>query len=181
MAQCRLTSLGDDVFSWDAAPLVGLLTYEDLEALLVFPVVIGAWLIEHHRLPAGLRSPRDLTDLLLNPPLLAEAFRECVPRMWTLVQRANEMILNSCRPKPRQTFDEIRSVELEVWQRRTTLDVFESLPRQETQSVLCHYINSWEAERQFLDDPRTRAEYDRLRDSIPDPWKLRQFVFTGSQ
>ena len=179
MDQCRLTSLGDDVYSWDAAPLIGLLTQKDLKVLLGDPAAVDAWLKERHGLPADLSSARARADLLLSPALLDKALRESVPR-----RRENDMrqmFKPSSFIMPTVTFDEDSRNHQKLWTCKTTVDVFQSLPRQENQSVLCHYINSWEAARQFLADPRTRAEYERLRRCRLDPWRLRQYVFTDSQ
>ena len=182
MAQCRLTALGDDMFSWDAAPLVALLTYEDLEGLVGDPGAVHVWLQEQRRLPAGLSTPRARADLLLNPSLLAEALCECAPEKLLSLLLAGHMAVQypeSVIP-PASYEDAVRQTQqkTDIWQ---TLAVFESLPRHGNQSVLFQCISFWESERQFLDDPSTRTEYDRLRRSLPDPWKLWQFVFTNSR
>ena len=82
--QMRLSSSGDGGFVWDAAPLMSLLTEDDLKEVLGNPEAVRAWLKRQHQLPeterpaglpADLRSPRDLCDLLLNMPLLMQTLR----------------------------------------------------------------------------------------------------------
>ena len=84
-SRMRLMPTEDGGFSWDAAPLVELLTASDLKQLLKDPGAVRAWLRRQHRLPeparpagapADPRSPRDLCDLLLNIPLLTRALLE---------------------------------------------------------------------------------------------------------
>ena len=83
-ARMRLSSSGDGGFVWDAAPLMSLLTEDDLKEVLGDPDAVRSWLRRQHQLPeterpaglpADLRSPRDLCDLLLNTPLLMQTLR----------------------------------------------------------------------------------------------------------
>ena len=183
LAQCRLTSLGDDMYSWDTAPLMDLLTHEDLMWLLGNPGAVHAWLQVRERLPAGLGSPGVLADILLNPPRRAEVLRHSVPYVWTASMQAVCKVTNRRFPG-HQRFEVIRRRELAHWLCYCVVAfvAFWSLPCPENQwAVSVVDIRSRERARQFLDDPRTRAEHDRLRRSLPDPWRLRQFVFTDSQ
>ena len=75
-------------YIWDAAPLIALLTDDDLEQLLGDLHVIRLWLRRQHQLPearrpaglpAKLSSPRDFCDLLLNVPLVTRAISQCAP------------------------------------------------------------------------------------------------------
>ena len=82
-------SASGDGFVWDAAPLLELLNDYDLEMILGDPDAVRSWLRRHHQLPeterpagtlpADLRSPRDLCDLLLNTPLLCWVLGKIVP------------------------------------------------------------------------------------------------------
>ena len=183
MTQCRLTSRGDNMFIWDVAPLVDLLTQRDLVDILGDPAAVDAWLREHHRLSSGLSSPRALADLLLNTPLLLEALRQSRPLIWDNLQQeirkrlGQSPLLLTDLP----SFNDDRKAELGRWDRSTTLAVFKTLPRNDTRSAFRHYMNSREKARQFLDDPQTRAEYEQIRHSLQDPWRLRQFSFIDSQ
>ena len=169
MVQCRLTSVGDLMFRWDAAPLVGLLTPQEVQLILGDTEAVQSWLKTHRQPPTDLSSPRALADLLLNPPLLAETLRESVPWKWAAIQRSQAF-----KARKKTPFDAARRYEVEVWDRRAAVSGTQTAPDD-------LFSRFREEARQFLNDPRTRAEFNQLRRRLPDPWRLRRFVLTDSQ
>ena len=188
-ARCRLTSSGDGLFSWDAEPLVALLTPSDLERVVGDSAAVSAWLRKQHRLapeqrptglPPDLSSPRARTDLLLNPPLLAKALKESVPITWRgMVQPvqesphfgdAQEDEFPSFTSVKRRCEDEIKALESSC-----TLYPWTDMPM-DRQTVL----QVVREVRHHLADPNTEDEYNRIRRRLPDSWRLRQYMFTCS-
>ena len=180
-AQMCLSSSDDGGFVWDAAPLMSLLTEDDLKALLGNPDAVRAWLRRQHQLPenerpaglpADLRSPRDLCDLLLNIPLL----------MHTLKATGRELdseadITWAQQPTPPfEKMSEIANV------RASDL----------ANGLLRHYMSQGMSQREAEDryhqfqvgllrhaaDPATRAEYNRLQIRLSDPWQLGPYMLS---
>ena len=187
----RLTENEDGTFVWDAAPLLELLTEEDLKLLLRDPEAVRAWLRRQHQLPeterpaslpGDLRSPRDLCDLLLNIPLFVSVMLQIVPSYRQIFECGYEpeadiptkavlrfvfsnigwiLLANADWIDNDQLFHTRLGVDRELAQRRVSH---------------CRMLL-----KQFCDDPATRAEHDRLTQSeMPDSWQLRPFVFRSA-
>ncbi|KAF0313854.1 hypothetical protein FJT64_015665 [Amphibalanus amphitrite] len=178
-------SIGPD-FVWDAAPLLDLLIEDDLRFLLGDPNAVRAWLRRQHQLPeterpaglpADLRSPRGLCDLLLNIPLLSRALRESVPDKWHEYRQDSESAT--------RTFREERVEECEVYM-KNALDyasMYEDLAfdfhirlgmdRRAALRTACRYGVEL---RRLCDDPETVREFERRRRRFPDPWGVLPFL-----
>ena len=184
-SQVHFSASGDG-FVWDAAPLLGLITEDDLKRILGDPYAVWSWLTRHHQLPeterpaglpADLRSPRDLCDLLLNIPLLIWVFRENVPD-WRVYEQTGDA-------KPLATNLHVVSPE----QARQ-----ENLQHAKNWGVMAVRLCAWLGEdpqaalrmahrvgvelRQLCDDPETLAEH--RRSFFSDPWQLKHWMFHGS-
>ena len=178
-AQMRLSSSGDGGFIWDAAPLMSLLTEDDLKDLLVDPDAIRSWLRRQHQLPeterpaglpADLRSPRDLCDLLLNIPLLTQTLRA------TGRELNRETDINCTKPIP--PFEErmtgITKAEVPYLANRLLRhDVSQGMDQREANDRCHHFVVGL---TRHMADPETRSEYNRLRTRLPDPWRLGPFM-----
>ena len=177
-ARMRLSSSGGGGFVWDAAPLMELLTEEDLVKLLRDPDAVRTWLRRQHQLPeterpvglpADLSSGRGRADLLLNIPLLTRALREtgCGPR-----QASDDHTL----PTGLVPFEEFRDVVLHyggIWASGVCAHSLTlGMDEQQASDAACRFLMELE---QHVTDQRTRAEYNRLRTLLPDPWRLGQF------
>ena len=179
----RLSSSGGGGFVWDAAPLMELLTEEDLVELLRDPDAVRTWLRRQHQLPeterpaglpADLSSGRGRADLLLNAPLLTRALREtgCGPRQ----ARDDHTLAVGLAP-----FEKLRDATLYSGDH-----VWASGVRAHSLALGMDEQLASDAARRFqmglelhVSDPRTRAECNRLRTLLPDPWRLEQFMFRG--
>ena len=98
-AEMRLTSRGDDQFTWPVTPLLALLTERDMERLLGKPDAVAAWCRQQLRRPpaerpagltAELDTPRGRAELLLQPELFLRAVSEAVPAKRDWWQRLDQ-------------------------------------------------------------------------------------------
>ena len=185
-AKMRRIPSGDGGFVWDAAPLMSLLTADDLKRLLGDPDAVRAWLRRQHQLPeterppglsADLRSPRDLCDLLLNIPLLRRVLRETGNKMSV---ESNGHLLGL----PWEAID-LPPFEDKV------VPILEHRNLSRVGHLLSQGLNGWKVSTRFnrflaglkkhLNDPETRAEYNRLRTRLPDPWRVRPCMLRGNR
>ena len=187
-SQVHFSASGDG-FVWDAAPLLRLLTEDDLKSILKYPDAVRSWLRRHHQvpendrpagtLPADLRSPRDLCDLLLNVPLLCWVLRESVPLAWRhLVEVAK------CNHDPAGADGLLTLVNTEedivdilksavYWVRLENVFTAQGMHHQ-TALLMAHQVG--QETRELCDDPETLAEHRRMRRFLPDHWKVNHFV-----
>ena len=175
----RLSSSGGGGFVWDAAPLMELLTEEDLVKLLRDPDAVRTWLRRQHQLPeterlaglpADLNSGRGRADLLLNVPLLTRALREtgCSP---------SPGIDDHTLPTGLVPFEEFRDVVLHsggIWASGVCAhSLTPGMDEQQASDAACRFLMELE---QHVTDPKTRVEYNRLGTLLQDPWHLGQFM-----
>ena len=188
-SQVHFSASGDG-FDWDAAPLLQLLTEDDLKVLLGDPDAVRSWLRRHHQLPetgrpagtlpADLRSPQDLCDLLLNIPLLTWVLRESVPDEWAGYKRSGaDMSANTEYHVASTEQERQKTLQLAAhWRRLADLLQTElGMDHQTARRLACRAGVEW---RQFCDDPETLAEHKRIYDTLPDPWQLKKFILPGS-
>ena len=188
-SRVRLSACGDGGFVWDAAPLLGLLTEDDLNGLLGDPDAVRLWLRRHHQLPeterpagtlpADLRSPRDLCDLLLNIPLLIWVLKESVSPMWTAYRRAaTERPMGVTRYVPPET-ETRREGPAYLALSMSLADDLHNKLGMDHQTALLMACRVGGEMQQLSDDPETQAEHRRLRRFLPDHWRLRDFSLTS--
>ncbi|KAF0303478.1 hypothetical protein FJT64_024532 [Amphibalanus amphitrite] len=183
-SQTHLTSMGPG-FVWDAAPLLGLLTEDDLQELVGNPDAVRAWLRRQHQLPeterpaglpADLRSPRDLCDLLLNIPLLSRALRESVPDMWKYHQRFSTNLMGIYSKYELESYkthhDKFLSLALKWKNLAFNFQIKLGMDRQTALRAACRIGVEL---RRLLDDPETAREYERRKRRFPDPWGMLPF------
>ncbi|KAF0286837.1 Protein mab-21-like 3 [Amphibalanus amphitrite] len=185
--QVRLTKNESGIFEWDAAALLALLTEDDLKRVLKDPAAVRAWLKDQPETerpagqPADLRTPRDLCDLLLNTPLLVSVLEACVTH-YRQKMKELEKIIVPASDRFRWSFEGCRE-----WMEQDALDsFFNTSDRFHTQLG----VDSELAQRrhryymrlfsQLREDPAVRAEHNRLRNVMPDSWRLRHHVFRGN-
>ena len=179
-SQVRLSST-EFGFTWDAGPLLGLLTEEDLQKLLGDPEKVRVWLRRQRHLPetkrppglpADLRSARDLCDLLLNIPLLSWTLHESVPQKWH-----EYMAWVSCYsvtwPERVPSAERRKKITLRVGVDWMTFRFYSYLHMNPLTALLTALPAVVEL-RRHCDDPATAEEHDRIRRSLPDPWQLRR-------
>ena len=120
-AEMRLTSRGDDQFTWPVTPLTDLLTEWDMEVLLGEPAKVAAWCRQQlcrppAERPAGLTAeldtPRGRAELLLQPELFLRAVSEAVPAWWAVWQRQDQEEEEKWRANftPHRTYQQCREV-----------------------------------------------------------------------
>ena len=191
--RCRLTSRGDGMYSWDAGPLVALLTPSDLQRLVFDPAAVSAWLERQHRLPperlptglpADLNSPRAWADLLLNPPLLARALRESVPVWWDIKLCLMRDGLFFKVRHPTQTLPPFVVIKRSVFKSDAEEQMFASGPQRRLhidpdQTPLSKVLHLKDYTKRFFANPSTEVEYNKIRTSLPDSWRLRQYKFSS--
>ena len=184
-SQVHLSSSSGGGFDRDAAPLLGLLTEDDLKVILGDPDAVRDWLRRHHQLPetqrpagtlpADLRSPRDLCDLLLNIPLLSWVISKSVPGVWDEYQWTLPDGIHTVPP-----LDQARQNTLEYSsQWRALTDYLRVRLGMDQQTAMWMAFRVGVELRQLCDDPETLAEHRRMRHSLSDPWQLRH-VFGDS-
>ena len=186
-SQMPLRASEDGGFFWDAAPLMSLLTEDDLKEVLGDPDAVRAWLRRQHQLPeneqlaglpADLRSPRDLCDLLLNIPLLVFVLLQSVPSYRQRLELRIQHYQSLHKPI-RFTFEDTKRSVLTLTEYWIKYDMLTWLG--EDRGLAQRRVDLYrELFRQFCDDPATRAEHDRLRNVMTDSWQLRPLVFGGS-
>ena len=183
-------SANGDGFDWDAAPLLQLLTEDDLKELLGEPDAVRSWLRRHHQLPeterptgtlpADLKSPQDSCDLLLNIPLLTWVLGESVPNKWAEYKRLGVETSMEMKNHVASTEQE-RQLTLRRaahWRRLADLlQIQLGMDHQTARRLACRAGVEW---RQLYDDPETLAEYKRIRDTLSDPWQMKKFMLPGS-
>ncbi|KAF0292300.1 hypothetical protein FJT64_009698 [Amphibalanus amphitrite] len=85
VGNARLEAHGGDVYTWDVAPLLGLLNDSDMQVPLGEPEAVASWWRQQLRLPraerpqgmtADLDTPQGRKELLLNSNLLLRALEE---------------------------------------------------------------------------------------------------------
>ena len=176
----RLSSSGGGGFVWDAAPLMELLTEEDMVELLRDPDAVRTWLRRQHQLPeterpaglpADLSSGRGRADLLLNVPLLTRALREtgCGPRQARDDHTLETGLIPFEEYRDKVIFRQRFLFACGVRAHSLTL----GMDKEQASHMGHRFLMDLE---QHVTDPRTRAEYNRLRTLLPDPWRLGQFV-----
>ncbi|KAF0286838.1 Protein mab-21-like 3 [Amphibalanus amphitrite] len=184
--QVRLTESESGIFEWDAAPLLALLTEDDLKRLLRDPAAVRAWLKNQPEterpagLPADLRTPRDLSDLLLNTPLLVSVLKASVPNYRQDMDVFEEMAISHseiCQSfedaKKKHQQDALDSFFNTSDRFHTKLGVDSELAQRRHQRFM-HLFS------EFCEDPAVRTEHNRLRNVMPDSWRLRPSVFRGT-
>ena len=188
-SQVHFSASGDG-FDWDAAPLLQLLTEDDLKVILGNPDAVRSWLRRHHQrpetgrpagtLPADLRSPQDLCDLLLNIPLLTWVLRESVPDEWAGYKRTGVEMYAIMEYHVATTEHERQKTLQNAAHWRGLADVLQTelgMDHQTARRLACRVGVEL---RQHCDDPETLAEYKRIYDTLPDPWQRKKFVLPGS-
>ncbi|KAF0313853.1 hypothetical protein FJT64_015664 [Amphibalanus amphitrite] len=183
--QTHLTSMGPG-FVWDAASLLGLLTEDDLRNLLMDPDAVRAWLRRQHQLPetqrpaglpADLRSPRDLCDLLLNMPLLSRALRESVPDMWEYHQRFSTNLMEKYSTYDLESYETYHEkVMSQALKWNYMAFIFHTTLGMDRQTALRAACRVGVELRRLLDDPETAREFERRRHRFPDPWGVLPFL-----
>ncbi|XP_043207220.1 uncharacterized protein LOC122373327 [Amphibalanus amphitrite] len=173
-------------FVWDAAPLLGLLTEDDLRELLGDPDAVRAWLWCQHQLPeterpaglpADLRSPRDLCDLLLNIPLLSRALRKSVPDKWNTYRKISEWSTRSLRDPYVEECEFYMKESLDTASRWKDLALlFQTRLGMDDQTALRTACRAGVELRRLCDDPETPREHERCRRRMPDPWGVLPFL-----
>ena len=188
-SQVRFSASGDG-FVWDAAPLLQLLTEDDLKELLGEPDAVRSWLRRHHQLPeterpagtlpADLRSPQDLCDLLLNIPLLTWVLGESVPDEWAGYKRTGVEISAFMKYRVASA-EQTTQKHLQTgadW--RGSADVFQTKLGMDNQTARRLACRVGVELQKLRNDPETLVEYNRIRDTIPDQWQLKKFMLPGS-
>ena len=189
-SQVRL-SVSDDGFIWDAAPLLELLTEDDLEVVLGDPDAVRSWLRRHYQLPeterpagtlpADLRTPRDLCDLMLNTSLLMWTIKESVPVHWsTFGELATDSPLKVVKPHADsvETAEEKTMMLSSRWEEIASL--METGLGMEQQTALETACRVGLQQLGLCGDPETRAEHMRICRTLPDAWQLKQFIYGAS-
>ena len=189
-SRVHLSASGDG-FVWDAAPLLGLLTEDDLKELLGDPDAVRAWLRRHHQLPeterpagtlpADLRSPRDVCDLLLNPPLLTWVLWQSVPETCSKYQTMAYVTRETITPRVSSAKQEAREqlYHAEVHWTDLAGDLHTKLGM-DLQTALRTARRVSVETLQLCGDPETFAEHRRTCRSIFDPWQLKPFMVGSS-
>ncbi|KAF0303477.1 hypothetical protein FJT64_024531 [Amphibalanus amphitrite] len=182
--QAHLTCMGPG-FVWDAAPLLGLLTEDDLRILLGDPDAVRAWLRRQHQLPeterpaglpADLRSPRDICDLLLNIPLLSWALEESQPAVREHQQRLNMEVMGRYLNHELGSYETYHEEGLSSALRWKKMAFhFQTKLGMDRQTALRAACRIGVELRRLLDDPETAREYERRRRRFPDPWGVLPF------
>ena len=195
-------SSGDDmVHVRDAAPLIELLTEDDLKVLLGQPVAVRLWLGMHHlglhqlglhqlephqaerpaaTLPADLRSTRDLCDLLLNIPLLSWVLGQSVPDKCEEYYAVASHLAAAVHPSASSAEQE-RETQLQRSAHWRDLAVrFQTRLGMDHQTALRMACRVGVELRQLCDDPQALAEHNRICDTLQDPWQLKHFMLRGS-
>ncbi|KAF0303480.1 hypothetical protein FJT64_024534 [Amphibalanus amphitrite] len=183
-SQAHLTSM-DPGFVWDAAPLLGLLTEDDLRILLGNPDAVRAWLRHQHQLPeterpaglpADLRSPRDLCDLLMNIPLLSHALRKSVPAVWEHQQSLSMKVMGRYLNHELGSYETYHEEGLSYALKWKDLAFdFQTKLGMDRQTALRAACRIGVELRRLLDDPETGREYERRKRRFPDPWGVLPF------
>ena len=185
VGSARLTSHGGDVYTWDVAPLLALLTDSDMRLLLGDPATVAKWWSQQLRLPpeqrpegltAELDTPRGRVELLLNSNLLLRAYQEtkCEPFFEKEMKRL-ELTYDPRTFSP-PSFQQVRE-ELE---RDYRCDVESRLQRaQRVHGTLTAITaRSWkQAIGRLLSGEELRTKYDALTRVMPDRWQMRQYTF----
>ena len=188
-SQVRLSSSSGGGFEWDAAPLLGLLTEDDLKEVLGNPDAVRDWLRRHHQLPeterptgtlpTDLRSPRDLYDLLINTPLLIWVLKESVPNMWSAYQRVvTERPMGVARYAA-PVVEAQRESPMCLARSVKFAEVFHTKLGMDGQTAVPMAFRIGGEMQQLYDNPQTLAELRRLCHILQDPWQLSHFVLGG--
>ncbi|KAF0310901.1 hypothetical protein FJT64_018231 [Amphibalanus amphitrite] len=185
-AQVRLLFSPDGGLMWDAAPLLALLSAEDMRSLLGDPDAVRLWLRRQSRrpaaerppgLPTDLSSPRDRCRLLLNIPQLCWVLSESVRWKWDAYQRHAEQLpmaltryVAPAEVARQSVLRCLLQVELGTLEEdlRTELRMGRS-----TAASTAHSVR--DAMQQMYSDPQTIFSYMR---SLPDSWRLRHLLAT---
>ena len=188
-SQVRFSASGDG-FVWDAAPLLGLLTEDDLKDMLCDPDAVRSWLRRHHQLPeperpagtlpADLRSPRDLCDLLLNVPLLTWVLKRSAPDTWNTYQARASKRSGVYKPQVSSVEQYIQGTLHNAKHWRELAVRFQNELGMDHQTALRIACRVGVELRQLCDDPETLAKLKTICATLPDPWQLKQFMFHGS-
>ena len=189
VAGMRLTSVGG-MFTWQAAPLMALLTEADMRFLLGNPAAVADWC--HQQLcrplaerPAGLTAeldtPQGRAELLLQPELLLWAFSKAVPVMRNVLwQREDQKRLEMWRANfvSHDTYQ-----DLQEWLERKLSndlkyclrDKLPELDRSTVAATACFW-------RQRLEQTLSRLPeaYTAVTTRWADRWQLRQYMVTDT-
>ncbi|KAF0286839.1 hypothetical protein FJT64_014692 [Amphibalanus amphitrite] len=185
--QVRLTESESGIFVWDAAPLLALLTEDDLKRVLKDPAAVRAWLKDQPETqrpagqPADLRSPRDLCDLLLNTPLLVSVLKASVPNYRQHMDALEEMGVSHSEIF-RQSFEDAKKKHQEDAQDSffNTSDRFHTQLGVDSELAQRRHRYYMHLFSQLCEDPAVCTEHNRLRNVMPDSWRLRPSVFRGT-
>ena len=187
-----LTRLGQWGYVWDVGPLFELLTPTDMDEMLsgCRHAVQFWWLRQLHRpvaeRPAGL--PTDLTargfaGLAVNTPLLAQALDESAP-LWLnyILEWFHRQGLAAGTPNQVQPFDAVVAVHQAIWSLPDRgAAYFQARLQLDADAAGRLALQRRGMGRRHLQDPSTRAEYDRRRTSQPDTWRLRRYAAESAE
>ncbi|KAF0302021.1 hypothetical protein FJT64_003004 [Amphibalanus amphitrite] len=186
IGEMRLTSTGDGLLAWDAAPLFRLLTDQDMNELFGSYEAVQAWWSQQLSLPPAERppgltvpldTPQGQKELLLNAELHTQACSASIPR-WKTVHalldhlegqrwKNNNLTLPS-KQRCKEWLQDLRNSDLEEKLRRS--DQIDS-------EKVADLAEQWRREMdRYLLDTGLGVDYDILRTQFQDRWWLRQYV-----
>ncbi|KAF0302254.1 hypothetical protein FJT64_025669 [Amphibalanus amphitrite] len=186
IAEMRLTSTGDGLLAWDAAPLFRLLTDQDMNELLGSYEAVQAWWSQQLSLPPAERppgltmaldTPQGQKELLLNAELHTRACSASIPRwkrahalldhMSARVWKKNNLTLPS-KQRCKEWLQDLRDSDLDEKLRRSDqIDI----------GTVTDLAGQWRGEMdRYLLDAGLGVDYDILRTQFQDRWRLRQYV-----
>ena len=181
--RARLTPSAGGGFTWDAAPLLALLTADQWAMLLHRPAAVAAWCRQQRALPpaerpAGLPenldTPRGRAELLLTPGLMERVLRATAPEFMAALERSAGTLRHLRKEQlppfavsMQEAADDYHSDLAGKLQRALRLE-------DEAAEQLAH---TWRLElRRHWADPRLKTEYERIRNSVLDAWQLRLYA-----
>ena len=178
VGSARLTSHGGDVYTWDVAPLLNMLTDSDMKLVLGNPEAVADWCRQQLRLPpeerlegltADLSTSRGRKELLLHPDLLVRAYEETGSKPFfekKLNQPGSWWQLPSYQQVRKELEDDLRC-DMESRLRRSP---------NLSEPMVASAARNWKmAIRRLLSGEKLRTEYDALVNTLPDRWQLRQY------
>ena len=192
VADMRLLSSDDVMFTWSAAPLLALLNEMDLEFMLGDPTAVAAWC--HQQLcrpsaerPVGLTAKLDTSrgraELLLQPELFLQAVTETVPGMRAAWQKKDQLMLKlwAVNYQPLQPYQHCRqwlegafSCPLKRW-------LYHRLPELDGPTVDATARHWHQRLQHLLSGDRLHAEYTTVTTRRADRWQLRQYALRDDE
>ena len=177
VGNARLTSHGGDVYSWDVAPLLALLTDSDMRLLLGDPEAVAEWWSQQLRLPseerpegltAELNTPRGRVELLLHPDLMVRAFEETRGKSFFEKHPGGSWWSLSSYQQVREELEDDLRCDMESRLRRSP---------NLSEPMIASAARNWKlAIRRLLSGEELRSKHDALMSTLPDRWQLRQFA-----